>query len=382
MERVNMKNKKSNQIAVIGMSCWYPGAQDLAEFWENILARRRQFRQMLDERLPHSEYQDNDKNAPDKTYGKESGFIDGFNFDWAAKRVPKTAFESTDIVHWLALDVALKAMKDAGYSPENINKENTGVILGNTLTGEFTRTNAMRTRWPFVRKVLEKTAEAKGLVDSEMAEFINEVEEAYKSVFPAVTEDTLAGGLSNTIAGRICNKLDLNGGGYTIDGACSSSLLALINGARSLVSGELDMAFVGGIDISLDTFELIGFAKTSALTSDQMSVYDKKASGFIPGEGCGFVVLKRLEDAQRDGDQIYAVVNGWGISSDGKGGITAPSVTGQAKAIGTAYNMAPYSLNDCDFIEGHGTGTPLGDKTEINGLNLASNTSIDDNKVR
>ncbi|MFN6033863.1 MAG: beta-ketoacyl synthase N-terminal-like domain-containing protein, partial [Dolichospermum sp.] len=131
------------------------------------------------------------------------------------------------------------------------------------------------------------------------------------------------------------------------------------------------MFWRGGVDVSLDTFELIGFAKTGALTASDMTVYDKRASGFIPGEGCGFVVLKRLEDAQRDGNYIYATINGWGISSDGKGGITAPSKIGQSKALLRAYQKAGYSPHTLNFIEGHGTGTAVGDRTELEGIALA-----------
>ncbi|MCI5167416.1 MAG: polyketide synthase, partial [Candidatus Electrothrix sp. GM3_4] len=129
----------------------------------------------------------------------------------------------------------------------------------------------------------------------------------------------------------------------------------------------------GGVDISLDTFELVGFAKTAALTTDDMRVYDRRADGFIPGEGCGFVVMKRLEDAVADGDYVYAVLHGWGISSDGKGGLTAPNAQGQARALQRAYERAGWNINDIDFIEGHGTGTAVGDKTELEGIALAMN---------
>ncbi|MFA5880150.1 MAG: SDR family NAD(P)-dependent oxidoreductase, partial [Candidatus Margulisiibacteriota bacterium] len=186
--------------------------------------------------------------------------------------------------------------------------------------------------------------------------------------FAPVTEDSLAGGLSNTIAGRICNFLDLHGGGYTVDGACSSSILSIITAISSLNSFDFDLAIAGGVDISLDTFELVGFAKTGALTAKDMTVYDKAGSGFIPGEGCGFVVLKRLAEAEKDGDKIYAVIKGYGISSDGKGGITAPSASGQSYALQRAYNKADYAPADLNFIEGHGTGTTVGDKIELLGV--------------
>jgi len=355
-------------IAVIGISGHYPGSRTLTEFWENILARRRQFRQMPDVRLPLSEYFHPDPKNPDTTYGDRVALIDGFELDWVDLRISKSTMDTTDIVHWLALDVATSALKDAGFLRTNVPSEGTGVILGNTLTGEQTRTVTVRLRWPFVRKMLQASAQARGLPQVVINDLIATMEIMYKSVFAPITEDTLAGSLSNTIAGRICNFFNLDGGGYTVDGACSSSLLAIADACTKLVNGDLNLALAGGVDISLDTLELIGFAKTGALTSTDMTVYDRKANGFIPGEGCGFVVLKRLEDARRDGDYVYSIIRGWGISSDGKGGLTAPSSVGQAKAIRRAYAKAGYSPHTLDFIEGHGTGTPKGDVTELEGI--------------
>ncbi|MBD2342823.1 type I polyketide synthase [Anabaena subtropica] len=358
-------------VAVVGMGCHYPGSNNLKQLWENILARRREFRQFPDVRLPVSQYHDPDRKTPDKTYGSRAAVIDGFDFDWANRRVPKRAYESSDIVHWLALEVALQAIENAGYTRENVPTERTGVILGNTLTGEQSRSQYMRLRWPFVRKSLEAAATAKGMSAKNTEVLVATMEKYYKSVFAPITEDTLAGNLANTVAGRVCNFFNFDGGGYVVDGACSSSLIAVATACTQLATQELDIALAGGVDISLDTFELIGFAKAGALTEGDMNVYDRKASGFIPGEGCGFVVLKRLEDARAAGDYVYAVIQGWGISSDGKGGITAPSKTGQAKALRRAYNKAPYTSHDLDFIEGHGTGTPVGDRTELEGIALA-----------
>ncbi|MDZ8187165.1 MAG: SDR family NAD(P)-dependent oxidoreductase [Nostoc sp. ChiSLP02] len=367
------------RIAVIGMGCWYPGARDLRQLWENILSRRRQFRESPVQRLPLADYYDPDPAVPDKTYGKRMAVIEGFDFDWASKRIPKTVVETADIAHWLALEVAIAALQDSGYTKANVPNERTGVILGNSLTGEQTRSNNMRLRWPFIERVIQTAAKAKGLPLQVVDELTTAMQEYYKSVFSPFTEDTLSGNLSNTIAGRICNFFNFHGGGYTVDGACSSSLIAVATAANALSNGDLDLALAGGVDISLDTFELVGFAKTGALTSKDMTVYDKKASGFIPGEGAGFVVLKRLEDARADNDYIYAVLNGWGISSDGKGGLTAPSREGQAKALRRAYNRAGYSLSQVDFIEGHGTGTPVGDRAELEGIALAMGADSETN---
>jgi enediyne polyketide synthase len=365
------RHRIAEPIAVVGMDCYYPGANRLIHLWENILSKRCQFRQLPNQRLPIADYYDPDVSTPDKTYGKRAAVLDGFEFDWVQRRVPKTAVDSTDIVHWLALEVAIKALEDAGYNRETVPTEQAGVILGNTLTGEHTRSNVMRLRWPYVRRALQASAQVRGLSETTTDALMETMEQFYKSVFAPITEDSLAGGLSNTIAGRICSFFNFDGGGYTVDGACSSSLIAVVTAANALSNGDLDLALAGGVDISLDTFELIGFAKTGALTKSEMRVYDHRASGFIPGEGCGFAVLKRLADARRDNNYVYAVLNGWGISSDGKGSITAPSKVGQSKALQRAYAKAGYSPHTLHFIEGHGTGTPVGDRTEIEGIALA-----------
>jgi len=319
-----------------------------------------------------SDYYDPDPTAPDKTYGKQMAVIDGFEFDWAGKRIPKPTFESTDIVHWLALEVALKALANAGYTTDSVPSDETGLVVGNTLTGEVSRTNTLRLRWPYIARSLRAAVQSLGLAPSTGEALETMLEEYHKQPLSPITQDTLAGTLSNTIAGRICNYLNLHGGGYTVDGACSSSLIAIATAARGLVDGELDLALAGGVDVSLDPIEIVGFAKTKALTTKEMAVYDRGASGFIPGEGCGFVVLKRLEDARADGNYVYAVLRGWGISSDGAGvGITAPSGSGQALALQRAYAKAGYGPQELDFIEGHGTGTPVGDRAEIKGITLA-----------
>jgi enediyne polyketide synthase len=357
----------SPMIAVVGLGCWYPGIRGPGQLWENVLARRQEFRRMPDSRMRRHDYFDPDPATPDKTYGQRAALIDGFRFDWARRRIPQATFASTDIVHWLALEVADQALKNAGFSTI-LPCERTGVIVGNTLTGEQTRAQSLRLRWPFVRRALEAAASVRGLPADLRDELAGSMEELFKSAFAPVTEDTLAGALSNTIAGRICNYFDFRGGGYTVDGACCSSLLAICTAANLLSSRDLDMALVGGVDISLDAFEMVGFAKTGALSAGDMRVYDRRADGFIPGEGCGFVVLKRLADALAAGDKTYAVIRGWGVSSDGKGGLMTPSRAGQALALKRAYDKAGFCPDQLDFIEGHGTGTRVGDAVELDAI--------------
>lgn len=361
-------HKTPAEIAVVGMSCWYPGARTPLELWENILGKRQQFRRFREERMPSADYHSDDPGAPDRTYGRLGAFIDGFVFDCAARRVPQSTFSATDIVHWLALDVAAAALRDAGCpEAEGLPRERTGVLLGNSLTGEFSRATSLRLRWPFVERVLRAAAQQQGLSEVQIRALIVGTRERYLAPFPATSEDTLAGALSNTIAGRICGVFDLGGGGYVVDGACASGLLAVTTAASALEEGRIDACLAGGVDISMDPFELVGFAKARALTPTDMRVYDRRGNGFIPGEGCGFVVLKRLSDARAAGDKVYAVIRGWGVSSDGRNAITAPKVAGQVRAIRAAWERGGRP----DFVEGHGTGTSLGDRVELEAIATA-----------
>jgi enediyne polyketide synthase len=354
-------------IAVVGLAAWYPCGNTLKDFWANVVARRRAFRLLPEQRLSHH-YQHSDPHVPDKTYVKHAAVIDGFEFDWIKRRVPKQVYECADVVHWLALEMAIRAIEDAGYDTDTLPRERMGVVIGNTLTGETSRANGLRLRWPFITHAFRQGASALGYSSVAIDELLTVTEDVFKSAFPDITEDTLPGVIPNTIAGRICNYFDLKGGGYAVDGACSSSLIALAHAADALVNFRLDAALAGGVDISIDPFELVGFAKMGALAREDMYVYEQRSQGFLPGEGCAWVLLKRLEDAERDGDYIYAILKGWGISSDGRGGLTAPSIAGQTLAIQRAYEHAGYGLADIDFVEGHGTGTPSGDFTELSAL--------------
>ena len=359
-------------IAIIGMSCIYPDARSPLELWENVLAQRRAFRRLPSERLRIEDYLSPDRNAPDCTYAGEASVIEGYEFDRVAFRVVGSTYRSADLAHWLALDVASRALQDAGFKQgEGLPRETTGIVLGNTLTGEFSRANVLRLRWPYVRRVLESTLLERGWVGEERRSFLDQLEARYKAPFPPVGEESLAGGLSNTIAGRICNQFDLKGGGYTVDGACSSSLLAIAQACSALTAGDLDVALAGGVDLSLDPFELVGFAKTGALAPEEMRIYDARSSGFWPGEGCGFVVLMRHEEAVEQCRRIYAVVRGWGISSDGSGGITRPEVEGQLQALRRAYRRAGFGPESVEYFEGHGTGTSVGDATELQVISRA-----------
>ena len=329
--------------------------------------------------MRREDYYSPDPKAPDRFYSGKAAVLEGFDFDRVQHKIAGSTFRSTDMTHWLALDTAGRALADAGFAEgTGLAGAATGVIIGNTLTGEFSRANLMRLRWPYVKRTVGAALREQGWDDAQLGLFLGELEERYKSPFPPIDEDTLAGGLANTIAGRICNYFDFKGGGYTVDGACSSSLLSVTTASSALASGQLDVAIAGGVDLSIDPFEVIGFAKTGALATDVMRVYDQHSNGFWPGEGCGMLVLMRDEDAVEQGLFRYATIAGWGYSSDGKGGITRPEASGHRLAIQRAYAAAGFGFETVRYIEGHGTGTAVGDATELRAFTEERNAADPD----
>ena len=363
-------------IAVVGMACVYPEANSPAELWENVLAQRRSFRRLPPERLRLENFFSEDREAEDSTYATQAAVIADYHFDRDEFRIAESTYHSTDLAHWLALDVATRALVDAGFADaEGLPRESTGVILGNTLTGEFSRANVLRLRWHYVRAAAEHAWAEAGLPVKSRAEFFRRYEARFKAPFPPIDADTLAGGLANTIAGRICNYHDLQGGGYTVDGACASSLLAVAQACSALVAGDLEVALAGGVDLSLDPFELVGFAKVGALAPDEMRVFDVRSQGFWPGEGCGFLVLMPHHRALEQGRRIYATIRGWGISSDGHGGLTRPELDGQVLALQRAYRRAGFEAEAVGYFEGHGTGTVVGDATELRAISTVRRDS-------
>src|SRR5436305_238995 len=193
-------------IAIVGLACIYPDARTPIELWENALAQRRAFRRLPPERLRVEDYWSADRGAADRAYAAEAAVIEGYEFDRIGFRVAGESYRATDLAHWLALDVASRALKDAGLEDGNgLTRDATGVFLGNTLTGEFSRAYALRLRWPYVRRVMEASLAESSLTPDERHSLLATLEATYKAPFPPTSEESLAGSLSNTIAGRICN---------------------------------------------------------------------------------------------------------------------------------------------------------------------------------
>ena len=365
---------ETGAIAIVGAGCRYPDAADPDRLWEMVLARRRPFRPIPRVRLDINDYlgpgPGEDGGAdPDSTYTRLAAVLEGWRFARTRYRIPGATYRVTDTTHWLALDVAAQTLTSAGFpGAAGLDRDRVAVVIGNTLAGEFSRAVLMRLRWPYARRTLSQAMVSEGLDPAVAAGLLTSFERSYKASFPEPTDESLSGSLANVIAGRICNYFDLHGGGYTVDGACASSLLAIITACHTLLHGDVDLVLAGGIDLSLDPLELVGFARLGAISSGEMRVYDAEPTGFVPGEGCGMVALMRERDAAAAGLTPWAVIRGWGVSSDGRGGLTRPELGGQLLALRRAYRQAGFGPETVALFEGHGTGTAVGDRVEIEAL--------------
>ncbi|MGJ4941457.1 SDR family NAD(P)-dependent oxidoreductase [Bradyrhizobium sp. HKCCYLS1011] len=358
---------QQTRVAVLSTSCRFPDANSSAELWTNVIHGRRSFRAIPKKRLDTSRYLVDIIGEADSITPIRAGLLTDWQVDCDRFRIPKMTFAATDHTHWLALELATEAIASIG-GVDRLDRSKTAVIVANTLTGEFSRTSLLRLRAPFLDELLaaavDRVTMPAELGDKLRGAFVAEL----RRRLPDPNEESLAGGLANTIAGRIANYFDMHGGAYSVDGACASSMVALADAATLLVSGQIDAAVVAAVDLSLDPFELVGFSRAGALAVDEMRVFDARANGFWPGEGGACAVLMREQDAARRGFDVLANIRGWGLSTDGTGGLTRPSVDGQQTAYRRAYQMADVDPNDVAFVEAHGTGTAVGDPIEVRAL--------------
>ena len=355
-------------VAVLDFSCIGPGIKTPEDLWKIVINRKKEFRIMPDVRLPEELYYEKSGKIPEKSATRLMALITDWKFNPLRYKISPLSAEHYDITHWLALDTAEKLLSKFNYL-KNVDKERTGVIIGNSITGEFARSFTLKSRFSTINDRLKKALSHFDLESDAKAEISAQFEKEMVGMLPEINEDSLPGGMSNIIAGRIANFFDFRGGAYTVDGACSSSLLSVINACFAIESGDLDFALCGGVDISLDPFEYVGFSKVGAFAKENILPYDARANGMLPGEGCGLLLLADLKTALNFGFTPKAVIKGFAFSSDGSGeAITAPKAEGQAVALRKTYEKAGYSINSVDYFEGHGTGTARGDATEIEAL--------------
>lgn len=350
-------------IAIVGMASVFPQAKNLAEYWNNIVNRTDCITDVPASRWNIDDYYDPDPHAPDKTYCKRGGFIPDLDFNPLEFGLPPNILEVTDVAQILSLMVAKQALQDAGYDRASAEvRDRTGVILGVGGGQKLITPLTSRLQYPIWEKVLTSS----GLSAQDTQAIIDKIKLAYIGW----EENSFPGMLGNAIAGRIANRLDLGGINCVVDAACASSLSALQMALSELIAGRSDMMITGGVDTDNSIFMYLCFSKTPAFSkSERMRPFDVESDGTIVGEGIGMMVLKRLEDAERAGDRIYAVIKGMGSSSDGKyKSIYAPRASGQVKALRRAYENADCSPQSVGSIEAHGTGTVAGDAAELTAL--------------
>ncbi|MCR9122578.1 MAG: SDR family NAD(P)-dependent oxidoreductase [Phyllobacteriaceae bacterium] len=354
-------------IAIVSMACRFPDAASPEALWRNVLDGRRSFRAIPPERLALADYDAATVGGALSITPVLAGLLTDWHFDRSRFRVSRSGFDAADLAHWLALDTAEVALERVGGAGR-LGSLKTAVIVGNTLTGEFTRTEQIPLRLPYLLSKARAAMDGDDLPQDVIETMLGRLRDHILADFPTPNEETLAGGLANTIAGRIANHFDLHGGAWTVDGACASSLLAVGDACTRLAEGSIDVAIAGGVDLSLDPFELVGFSRNGALAADQMRVFDRRSAGFWPGEGCGIVILANAKAvAQLDAEPL-AYLSGWGVSTDGAGGLTRPTETGQGAALCQAYSRAGVNPADLGYVEAHGTGTAVGDPVEIRAL--------------
>jgi acyl transferase domain-containing protein/acyl carrier protein len=333
--RAKVSPNTAEPIAVVGLACRLPGARDADEFWQMLREGREGVREVPPERWDVEAYYDSDPETPGKMYTRRAGFLSCpvDQFDAAFFGIAPREAINMDPQQRLLLEVAWEALENAGIAADRLSSSPTAVYLGIS-TSDYAQMQLKGT----------------GL--------------------PGINAYTGTGNAFSVAAGRISYVLGLQGPNFPVDTACSSSLVAVHLACQSLRSGECNLALAAGVNLILTPEGLIYFCKLRALSpGGRCHTFDARADGYVRGEGCGVVVLKRLADAQRDGDNILAVIRGSAVNHDGRSnGLTAPNGAAQEAVIREALRAAGVEPGEVGYIEAHGTGTSLGDPVEVGAL--------------
>ncbi|MBD1399133.1 SDR family oxidoreductase [Pelobacter sp. M08fum] len=357
-------------LAIVGIGSMFPDAENSQQFWTNIKTGVDSIREVPASHWRADDYFDADPKTRDKVYAKLGGFLSPVRFNPMDYGILPNALEAIDTSQLLGLLAVEQALQDAGYGAgKEYHRERVSVILGVTGTLELVVPLGARLGYPRWKQAL---AEA-GVDEETAADVMDRISDSYVPW----QENSFPGLLGNVVAGRISKHFNFGGTNCVVDAACGSSLSALNLAALELAAGRSDMVITGGVDTFNDIFMYTCFSKTPALSpSGHAKPYSDNADGTTLGEGLGVVVIKRLADAERDGDRIYAVIKGIGASSDGRGSaIYEPSAQGQTRALLRAYQQAQVSPATIELVEGHGTGTKVGDAIEVNALRQVYGTA-------
>ena len=350
-------------IAIVGMASVFADATNLDQYWDNIFESVDSIKDVPADRWAIDDYYSEDKFAADKTYCKRGGFLPEIDFDPMEFGLPPNILELTDIAQLLSLVVARDVLNDAGIGEgSGYDRDKVGITLG--VGGGQKQISPLTSR--LQGPVLEKVLKASGVDADDRAMII----EKFKKAYIGWEENSFPGMLGNVISGRIANRFDFGGTNCVVDAACAGSLAAVKLAISDLLEHRSEVMISGGVCCDNSPFMYMSFSKTPAFTTnDDIRPFDDDSKGMMIGEGIGMMAFKRLEDAERDGDKVYAVLKGIGTSSDGRfKSIYAPRPDGQAKALKRAYDDAGWDPKTCGLIEAHGTGTKAGDAAEFAGL--------------
>jgi acyl transferase domain-containing protein/acyl carrier protein/NAD(P)-dependent dehydrogenase (short-subunit alcohol dehydrogenase family) len=364
-----MSDSAERAIAIVGVGAILPDAPNAPAFWNNILNKRYSITETPPERWSIADYYDPDPAAPDKTYSKIGGWVRGFTFDWKRFKIPPRVAAAMDEGQQWAVTIAAEALADYGYPERPLDTDRTGVILGTAMGGELHYITHQRIVFPDYVHLLERTEAWRRLPRDVQQALIAQWHAELDRSLPPVTEDTMPGELPNIVSGRVANVLNLRGPNFITDAACASTLAAVDAACEQLIHHQCDVVLTGGVDRNMGASTFVKFCKIGALSATGTRPFGDGADGFVMGEGSAAFLLKRLADAERDGDRIYAVIRGVGGSSDGKGkGITAPNPIGQILAVERAWQDAGLDPATATLVEAHGTSTRVGDVVEVESL--------------
>ena len=360
-KRLN-KRLKDTPIAIVGMASIFANSRYLNEFWDLISDEINAITDVPESHWRAEDYYDSKKSTPDKVYCKRGGFLPDVDFNPMEFGLPPNILELTDTSQLLSLVAAKEVLADANLA-DDYDRDRIGITLGVGGGQQISQSMNARLQYPVLRQVFKNS----GISDEDAEMLIQKVQDQYVPW----EENSFPGSLGNVTAGRVANRFNLGGMNCVVDAACAGSLAAIRMALTELTEYRSDMMLTGGVDTDNSPYMYMSFSKTPAFTDKQnITPFDESSSGMMIGEGIGMIAIKRLEDAERDGDKIYAVIKGIGASSDGKfKSIYAPRPEGQAKALNRAYDDAGFAPHSVGLIEAHGTGTAAGDVAEFNGLN-------------
>jgi acyl transferase domain-containing protein/NAD(P)-dependent dehydrogenase (short-subunit alcohol dehydrogenase family) len=355
-------------IAIVGMGSVLPSARGVAQLWERLSQGQTAFSEVPPARWPERHYLAPEGARPAyKTYGKTGGFLRDYQPDWRRYRMPPALVANNDPLQFMLLDSALDALEDAGIDLEAIDRRRVSVFIGSEFGSDFALALTIALRVPEVSEAVVESLTALGHDTESARRIAGELGAILRERLTRINEDSSGSSSASTLASRISKSLDLQGSALSLDAACASSLASLEIACEELREGTSDIVLYGGGDRSMRAQRFETYSGAGSLSKRGASVpYCEQGDGFVPAEGAGMCVLKRLSDAIAAGDRIYAVVRAVGSASDGiVKGVHEPSSRGLALAMRRAYDTARVDPRSLAFVEGDGAGTAAAEAAEL-----------------